>query len=160
MDPAAGDVSWSASLPFAPERIGAVAVYCSDGRFGEQFDEFLHERLELPHYDRLAVPGGAAALAGHVSAHREQGALVEELRFLIDSHSLQRVVLIAHRNCGFYLKKLHYDERDLRRKQEEDLARSADVIRAMGRHLIVEAYFASVESDEVVIEPVAAEPGS
>jgi hypothetical protein len=29
------------------ERIGALAVYCSDGRWGEAFDEFCHRHLQL-----------------------------------------------------------------------------------------------------------------
>jgi len=41
-----------------PERIGAIAIYCSDGRWGEAFDEFCHEGLHIPRYDRFAVPGG------------------------------------------------------------------------------------------------------
>ena len=49
--------------PFDHQRIGAAAVYCSDGRYGEQMDEFLHQGLGLPRYDRVAVPGGAACLA-------------------------------------------------------------------------------------------------
>src|SRR5260370_25831282 len=28
-----------------PERIGALAIYCSDGRWGDAFDEFCHTRL-------------------------------------------------------------------------------------------------------------------
>ena len=43
------------------ERIGALALYCSDGRWGEAFDEFCHRRLLIPRYDRWAVPGGPAA---------------------------------------------------------------------------------------------------
>jgi len=31
-----------------PERIGAVAIYCSDGRWGEGFDEFCHKHLQIP----------------------------------------------------------------------------------------------------------------
>ena len=42
-----------------PERIGALALYCSDGRWGEAFDEFCHRRLFIPRYDRWAVPGVA-----------------------------------------------------------------------------------------------------
>ena len=34
--------------------------YCSDGRWGEAFDEFCHAGLGLPRYDRFAVPGGPA----------------------------------------------------------------------------------------------------
>lgn len=159
MNPAAGGAPWTASLPFTTDRIGAVAIYCSDGRFGEQFDEFLHQELRLPRYDRMAIPGGAAALGGHISAHREQEALIEQLRFLIESHELQRVVMIAHRNCGFYLKKLHCGEEGLRRKQEDDLARAAEVIRRIARRVTVEAFFASSESGVVLLEPVPLEPG-
>ena len=115
---------WRAPQPFTHERIGAVAIYCSDGRFGEAFDDFLHNQLGLPHYDLLAVPGGAAALAGHLAAYREEEALVEQLRFLIANHGLERVVLIAHRNCGFYLRKLHLSEEGLRTRQEADLAKA------------------------------------
>src|SRR5216684_6371639 len=45
------------------ERIGAGAIYCSDGRWGEAFDEFCHRHLQIPRYDRLAVAGGPAWLA-------------------------------------------------------------------------------------------------
>src|SRR5438045_4577923 len=46
------------------ERIGAMALYCSDGRWGEAFDEFCHRHLQIPRYDRWAMPGGPAWLAG------------------------------------------------------------------------------------------------
>lgn len=46
-----------------PERIGALALYCSDGRWGDAFDEFCHRHLHIPRYDRFAVPGGPAWLA-------------------------------------------------------------------------------------------------
>jgi hypothetical protein len=39
-----------------PERIGALALYCSDGRWGEAFDEFCHRHLQIPRYDRWAAP--------------------------------------------------------------------------------------------------------
>ena len=41
------------AVPFDSSRIGAAAVYCSDGRFGEQCDDFVHHALQLPRYDRL-----------------------------------------------------------------------------------------------------------
>ena len=48
-------------MRFDENRIRAAALYCSDGRFGEQIDDFLHNGLKLPRCDRLVVPGGAAA---------------------------------------------------------------------------------------------------
>jgi hypothetical protein len=56
-DPGRGFIS---TVPFTEARIRAASIYCSDGRFGEQIDEFLHQGLGLPRYDRLAVPGGPA----------------------------------------------------------------------------------------------------
>lgn len=145
---------WRSGQPFTHERIGAVAIYCSDGRFNEQFDEFLHAGLALPRYDRLAVPGGAGVLAGHLAAHREKEALLEQLRFLAVHHELERLVLITHRNCGFYLKKLHMPEAGLRERQERDLGAAAQAIRSVSPRLDIDAYFASVENDLVSIEPV------
>ena len=145
---------WRATEPFTSRRIHAAAIYCSDGRFGEAFDEFLHHELGLPHYDRVAIPGGAAALAGHIAAHRDEESLREQLRFLIDSHGLERIVLIAHRNCGYYLKKLHVPEAGLRALQESDLSKAAQAIRYLSAHVRIEGYLAAVEDGRIVIQPV------
>ena len=145
---------WRSSLPFTHERIGAAAIYCSDGRYNEQFDEFLHTRLDLPRYDRLAIPGGAAALAGHFAAYREEDSLRDQLRFLIVAHELERIVLIAHQGCGFYIKKLHISEDHLRPTQEADLRKAADAIRTLNSQIRIDAFFSSVNSDRVSIEPV------
>lgn len=145
---------WRSTQAFVAQRIGAIAIYCSDGRYNEQFDEFLHTRLGLPRYDRLVVPGGPGVLAGHLAAHREEDALLEQVRFLSVHHELERAVLIAHRGCGFYLKKLHASESTLRQRQEEDLGKAAAAIRSVAPRLDVDAYFASAEADHVSMERV------
>src|SRR3954462_2850530 len=104
--------AFRSSIPYNPERIGAAAIYCSDGRYNEQFDEFLHRHLGLPRYDRVVVPGAPGCLAGHISAWRAEEAVAEQLRFLIESHERERVVLIAHKGCGYYLKRLHAPPRE------------------------------------------------
>src|SRR5437773_11960826 len=92
---------YTSHVPFDENRVGAAAVYCSDGRYGEQMDDFLHAGLGLPRYDRVACPGGAACLAGHLMVYHEKNAMEAQLSFLIKSHQLRRVVLIAHEGCGF-----------------------------------------------------------
>ena len=94
--------AFTTSERWNPERIHAMAIYCSDGRWGESFDEFCHEALHLPRYDRFAVPGGAACLAGHACAYHEKHALQRQLEFLIRAHGLTRIILIAHEGCAFY----------------------------------------------------------
>jgi hypothetical protein len=134
--------------------VGAAAIYCSDGRYNEQFDEFLHKQLGLPRYDRVVVPGGAACLAGDIGAWRDEEAVAEQLRFLIVSHELERIVLIAHKGCGFYLKKLHVAEGRVRERQEADLHKSAERIRGLASRVGVEAFIAGLEDGMVVFEQV------
>ena len=98
---------YQCKLPFEASRIQAAAIYCSDGRFGEHMDDFLHNALKLPRYDRLTIPGGVACLGGHFRSFREEDALLAHLRFLIAVHRLRRVVLIAHEECAFYSEGLH-----------------------------------------------------
>jgi hypothetical protein len=145
---------WTSSRPFDAQRVGAVAIYCSDGRYNEQFDEFLHTQLGLPRYDRLTLPGGPGALAGHFMAYRDEEALVDQLGFLIEAHKLERVVLIAHAGCGFYLKKLGIAERAMRARQEEDLGKAAARIAGISSRVRAESYFASPGESGVVIERV------
>lgn len=149
-----GPESWRAKVPFTSERIGAVAVYCSDGRFGEAFDEFLHERLQLPRYDRLAVPGGAACLGGHFVTWREQEAITNQIRFLVEVHRITRVVLNAHKPCAFYSARLKLHELDLDQRQRDDLVRAAEVATRLGSRLQVDAFLAQVDGRRVRFDPV------
>src|SRR6516164_4870802 len=73
-----------------PERIGALAVYCSDGRWGEAFDEFCHKHLQIPRYDRLAVAGGPAWLAPREGGTALSRAARRHLDFLMRVHELER----------------------------------------------------------------------
>lgn len=147
-------VIFESRTPFASKRVGAAALYCSDGRLGEQMDEFLHEGLNLPAYDRVAVPGGAGCLAGHFAAWREDEGVALQLRFLIESHGLKRVVLIAHQDCAFYSHKLGLRGAALEDRQRIDLDLVAQRIRGFADHVEVDAYFARVRDGRVAFEPV------
>jgi hypothetical protein len=141
---------YETSERFDENRIRAAAVYCSDGRFGEHFDEFLHTALGLPRYDRLAVPGGAACLAGHVLAFREEEGLIEQLRFLVNVHGLERVVLIAHQDCAFYTERLRVSPLRMETRQREDMQAAVRRIRGLAPGLLVDAFFARKHSDGTI----------
>jgi hypothetical protein len=148
---ALGRAEYTSEVPFDERRVGAAAVYCSDGRYGEQMDEFLHLGLGLPRYDRVAVPGGAGCLAGHSVACQEKWAMEKQLEFLIKAHALTRVVLIAHDGCGFY-KELWKGLRSAEEQQGIDLEKAAERIRMWKTGLEVEAYFARRVDGRVVFE--------
>ena len=142
---------YTATTPFEGKRVGAAAVYCSDGRFGEAMDEFLHEGLALPHYDRVAIPGGAACLAGHTCAYHQKNALERQLEFLIKSHGLRRVVLIAHDGCAFY-KDLYLGPRTPEQQQAADFSKAAMLIRTFAPSVDIDAYFARKVDGRVAFE--------
>lgn len=151
MDPSA----YLSERLFEPTRIHAAAIYCADGRFGLQFDEFLQDGLGLPRYDRIALPGGPAALADHVRARIAAQAVLEELRFLIEVHEVNRFVLIQHDGCAFYSLRMHLEEAvERERVQKEDLGKAARAIYRMTGMDQIEGYFARIKPDGIEFEPV------
>jgi hypothetical protein len=137
-------------VKYDPERMRVAAVYCSDGRVGEHFDDFLQNGLGLPRYDRVALPGGPAALAGYAEARVAQEGIVDELKFLIEAHALTRLVLIQHESCAFYTQRLKVNHKQLEQLQRADLVRAAYFIRHVTSLDRVDAYFARRISGHIV----------
>jgi hypothetical protein len=148
-------VTYASPLRYDPSRIHAAALYCSDGRIGEQFDDFLSNGLNLPRYDRLCLPGGPACVAGHPQAHLEKEGVVDELRFLVQVHKLRRIVLIAHQGCAYYATRLELKEPRLELVQRADLVRAAAFVHRVTGLDAIEAYFARLSSGKVTFETVA-----
>ena len=147
-------MTYESIIPYEAARIRAAALYCSDGRMGEHFDDFLHNGLSLPRYDRVSLPGGPACLAGHPQAHLEEQGVVDELKFLVEVHGLKRVVLIAHEGCAFYATRLELKDRRLELVQRADLVRAAAFVRRVTCIDAVEAYFARLAEGRVRFERV------
>ncbi|HKB04553.1 MAG TPA: carbonic anhydrase [Gemmataceae bacterium] len=122
-----------------PERIGALALYCSDGRWGEAFDEFCHRHLQIPRYDRWAVPGGPAWVAGEASGRE---AARTQLDFLVRAHELEQVVLITHFGCAWYGHRLGQSPVECLAAQAKDVRLAANTLRTWFPDLHVEAYLA------------------
>ena len=141
---------YESPVKFDASRIRAAAVYCSDGRYGEQFDDLMQTSLKLPRYDRLAVPGGAACLARHFAIYREEEGVSEQLRFLVKVHGLERVVLIAHEECAFYTQRLQVSPLQLEAQQQEDMVKAVQRVRTIGPDLLVEVFFARRKADGTI----------
>jgi hypothetical protein len=124
-----------------PERIGALALYCSDGRWGEAFDEFCHKRLLIPRYDRWAVPGGPAWLVPQTSGDLYQATRVQ-LDFLVRVHALERIVLISHYGCAFYGELLQQPPEGCLAAQMDDLRTVTATLHNWFPEIQVEAYLA------------------
>ena len=148
--------AYVSSIGYEEARIHAAAVYCSDGRVGEQIDEFLHQGLGLPRYDRVACPGGPVALAGRFLAFWEARGVEQQLRVLVRVHGLETVVLIAHAGCAYYREHLRIPPAQAETEQAVDLERAAALVRRMDLHLSVRCYFARLVGADLAFEHVAA----
>src|SRR5689334_7930333 len=113
--------AYHATERWHPERIGALALYCSDGRWGEAFDEFCHKHLNIPRYDRWAVPGGPEWLVPGGDDPTQHQAARTQLDFLVRTHNLDRVVLIAHFGCGSYAHRLQRPPQECLPAQARDV---------------------------------------
>jgi hypothetical protein len=147
---------FASNEPWNEQRIRALAMYCSDGRWGDAFDEFCHRSLMVPRYDRFAVPGGPAWLtarqdgSGSKSARPEEVSLSaslsrsawEQLGLLVRVHELQRIILVGHYGCAFYVERYKRDADDCLPIQIEDLKRARQAVRERFPRLTVETYLA------------------
>ncbi len=145
---------YESTVRYEHNRIHAAALYCSDGRIGEHFDDFLQNGLSLPRYDRVSLPGGPACLAGHPQAHLEEQGVVDELKFLTQVHGLKRVVLIAHEGCAFYASRLDLKEPRLELVQRADLVRAAALVHRVTGLDRIDGYFARLVDGRVRFERV------
>jgi hypothetical protein len=147
--------TFESTYSWNPERIHALAVYCSDGRWGLAFDEFCHESLSIPRYDRFAVPGGPAWLTlRDASLLKPYDVAREQIQFLVEAHGLERIVLITHYGCAFYAELLRGDPEACLPAQEEDLRAAAATLRAWFAGIQVEAYVAMRRDERLSFYPV------
>jgi hypothetical protein len=138
--------------PYQAERIFAAAMYCSDGRIGDQIDDFLHHGTGFPRYDRLVCPGGPVALSGRLMALWDARGVEEQLRFLVDVHDIKSVVLVAHEGCAYYSQRLGLPAARIEAAQREDLSKASDTVLKLAPGVTVTRYFARHEGAAIRFE--------
>lgn len=134
-------------------RIYAAAMYCSDGRIGDQMDEFLHHGLGLPRYDRLVCPGGPVALSGRLLALWDARGVEEQVRFLVQIHDIKTVVLVAHEGCAYYSHRLGLPPDRMEFEQRQDLAKAAEAVLKLAPGVAVTRWFARHAGHAIGFEP-------
>ena len=132
-----------------------MALYCSDGRWGEAFDEFCHEGLQIPRYDRFAVPGGPLWLVPRdITLRIPHSAARDQLSFLVKAHGLQRVVLFGHYGCAYYTHLLGQRPDACLETQEADLRAAARTLSLWFPGLAIEAFMALLNDGRFSFRPV------
>ncbi len=150
------DTPWRSNAPFtteAPTR--DLIVACSDGRFARSFGDFAARGLGVEKFAQLIVPGGPVFLARDAPPHHTTGAGArEQINFLIDALSIERVHLIQHDLCAFYLQVVGATPDNLRERQIEDLRVGAERLAAARPNVAIHRWIAGVEGAGVVFTAV------
>lgn len=145
--------TFNCDLPLPTTHINTLALYCSDGRFAEQFNQFLVKQLNIDYCDRLVVPGGPGVLAHQSDTQTQARATAEQLQFLIAAHNIQRVILIFHEDCGYYKACAHVNNDQMQAQQQSDMKIVLKQVNSMADNLNIETYIARIDKNSIFVEP-------
>lgn len=130
----------------------AVVVHCSDYRFQAAIQEFLRQELIIHSYDLLAIPGGAhvASMGDLLPKHLK--VCKQSLKFLIESHHPNRLILIDHADCAFFKHRLafFFTEPSFNENQIANLKKARRVLQDWFPEVSVDAYFAEAHGGQRV----------
>jgi hypothetical protein len=152
--------AYHAAERWNPERIGALALYCSDGRWGEAFDEFCHRHLRIPRYDRWAVPGGPAWITAPANDPGLLTATRVQLDFVVQVHELERIVLITHYGCAWYGHSLKRSAGECLPLQTKDVKAAAAILQGWYPKLQIEAFLAMRNHEWLSFHPIELREGA
>lgn len=103
----------------------------------------------------LRLPSGAGWLVLDALTFHAYDAAREHLSFLVQAHALQRAILIAHGECGFYRARFaNATAQTIYDAQIKDLRQAATTLAVWFPQLTVETYYARVEGERVEFVPI------
>lgn len=141
------------ALPQAKAESGVVVVHCSDPRYQPHFQDFLRKGLGLERYGLIAVPGGPQFLT--LSEYLPKFSWVgwRWVKFLMSLADPERVILIAHDDCRWYLDKRFWAQSSaLRERQVTDLQQVRQRLAERFGRSRIELYYARLEDGKAAFE--------
>jgi len=122
--------------PLEIYRADACVITCFDARFDLAIRKFLKRRGVVT-FDHVQIPGGAKSLAAP-ECDTDRDFVLRMVRTSMRLHGSERVVIVAHRECGAY-PAAPVDV------VVGDAMRAAEFLRASEPRLKVECYFADFD---------------
>jgi hypothetical protein len=152
------DVYQSQPISSAPNQEGIVVIHCSDPRYLPHFEDFLRKGLGLERYALLAIPGGPQTLTLSDYLPKFAWSGWRWMKFLVNLTKPQRLVLIQHDDCRWYLEN-HFAEADrVRARQIEDLRRVRDAFYERHGDLRCDLFYARLEGSSARFERIDGQP--
>ena|SRR3989442_132213 len=137
----------------AKSESGVMVVHCSDPRYQPHFQDFLRSGLHLERYGLIAVPGGPQLLTLSEYLPKFSWAGWRWIKFMTGLMQPERIILIAHDDCRWYLDQRFWGQpAGLRERQIKDLQRVRGEIRERFPNSRVELFYARLEDGRAGFE--------
>ncbi len=154
------ELPYLSPIAWSNERPDALVVCCSDGRFKQVIDQFLHDRFDITRYDRLYAPGGPGAMATSGCEYTRADMFRRECAFLVKAHQTKRIILLFHGAtpdgpeyavCAHYRRLFsRMTPAEINAQQVADLQEVIRIIAYDSPQIELHAVRAEVRSDEKV----------
>ena len=106
----------------------ALIITCMDFRLVNQTKKWLDEQNLCNDYDLVSVAGASKEIA-NPSDEKNREFLLKSIRVSCDLHSVSKIVLIHHSDCGAYGGKQAFSNMEEEREaHEQDMQKSAEII--------------------------------
>lgn len=102
-----------------------LVVHCIDYRFQEFLDKWIESNLPTQSYDRVAIAGGVNDVLY----------VIGQVDVAVRLHSIGRVILINHEDCGAYGDSGSYE------RHKADLEQAKNKIKVLFPDLDVELFY-------------------
>ncbi len=147
-------VTIASTLPLDATHPHALALYCSDGRFTDSVEELVHG-LGHARLDTITLPGGPAHPNLLNTGYAELETVSRAASFLIRSHAITHVFLLAHEGCGSYRSQMTGGtQKSIADAQRIDLKVATKVLQALHHAIQIQCWFATPVKARVQFDPV------
>lgn len=130
----------------------ALVVHCSDPRYRPHFQEFVREGLGIGRYGLIAIPGGVQALTLSEYLPKFAWSGWRWMKFMVNLAPPERIVLMSHDDCRWYLENRFTTAATSREKQTGDLRRVRSQVLERFGAARVELYYATLQGDRASFE--------
>jgi hypothetical protein len=132
---------------------GVLVIHCSDPRYQPHFQDFLRTGLGLERYGLIAVPGGPQFLTPSDYLPKFSWAGWRWMKFMTNLIEPERIILLAHDDCRWYLDQRFWGEpATLRARQVADLQRVRTELVERSAKGRVELYYARLVGGSAAFE--------
>jgi len=123
-----------------PYSAAAAVVWCFDDRLTPVVRKFL-KRCGITRWDSIRLAGGAKSIASP-REESDRNFLLEQIRLARKLHGIERVILVAHSDCGAYggLEAFGRDKQAEVDHHRMELSRAAAFVRTIPG-IAVECWF-------------------